>query len=119
MATLTVQQISEAGLSATYSAASVAGDTFQNASNDRIFLHVKNSDAASHTVTISATPSSYTIPGLGRLTKSNISVAVGASGEQFIGPIALSAFGVNPDIQYDAVTGVTLAVIKLPSTSGN
>lgn len=119
MATLTVQQIAEAGLSANYSAAAAGGDTFQNASNDRIFLHVKNGDTVSHTVTIAATPSSYNIPGLGRLTKNDISVAVGASGDRFIGPISLSAFGANPDIQYDAVTGVTLAVIKLPSTSGN
>lgn len=119
MATLTVQSIAESGLNATYSAASATGDTFQNTSNDRVFLHVKNSDVAGRTVTIAATPSSYNFPGLGVLAKNDISVTVAASGEQFIGPIALGPFGTNPDIQYSAVTGVTLAVVKLPSTSGN
>lgn len=119
MATLTVQKVAESGLSASYSVAAAGGDTFQNSSDDRVFLHVKNGDAVSHTVTIAASPSTYTQAGLGKLTKSDISVTVSASGDQFIGPIALGAFGANPDIQYDAVTGVTLAAIKLPSTSGN
>lgn len=119
MATLTVQDITESGLNATYSAASAGGDTFQNTSTARLFLHVKNSDALGHTVTIASSPNTYSFPGLGILTKKDISVTVAASGEQFIGPIALSAFGTNPDIQYDAVTGVTLAVVRLPSTSGN
>ena len=119
MATLTAQDIVETGLNATYDAAAAGGDTFQNTSNSRIFLHVKNGDVGSHTVTVAAVASTYNLPGIGLLGKSDISVAVPASGERFIGPLPLSAFGANPDITYDDVTSVTIAVIKLPAAGGN
>lgn len=119
MATLTVQDIVETGLNATYDAANAGGDTFQNSSNGRIFLHVKNDDASSHTVTVAATASTYNLPGIGLVDKNDISVSVPASGERFIGPFALSAFGANPDITYDDVTSVSIAVVKLPAAGGN
>lgn len=113
MATLSVQDITESGLAATYDSADSGGDDFQNDSSERIFLHVKNGDTSSHTVTVSAEDSSLDVPGYGPVTKSDVSVSVSASGEKFIGPFPRFAFGNTPAITYDAVTSVTLAVLKV------
>lgn len=113
MATLTVQNIAEDGLVATYDAAEAGGDTFPNASGERTFLHVKNGDASSHTVTVAALQNSYDIAGYGDLTKPDASVTVSASGEAFIGPFPTGTFGSNPDITYDDVTSVTIAAIRV------
>lgn len=112
MATLTVQTIDEDGLDATYSAASAGGDDFPNTPAGRIFLHAKNGDASSHTVTVAALDSSISIDGLGALTKSDASVAIPAGEERFLGPFPYGAFGSSPAITYDAVTSVTIAAIK-------
>ena len=112
MATLTVQSITESGLDATYANAASGGDTFANDS-ERIFVHVKNSDSASHTVTVAADVSETTRPGFGVLQKNDIYVAIPANENRFIGPFPRDAFTNNPDIQYDAVTGVTIAAIKI------
>lgn len=112
MATLTVQRIVESGLNATYSAAAALGDTFVNDSSERIFLHVKNGDASSKTITIAPEVSSKSVAGFGTMTKATISVAIAAGQDRFIGPFPRGAFG-NPDIQYSAVTSVTVAVIRV------
>lgn len=113
MATLTVQQIDEDGLEASYDAASAGGDDFQNSPAGRIFLHVKNGDASSHTVTVAANESTIQIDGLGTVTKDDASVAIPAGEERFLGPFAYGAFGSSPAITYDAVTDVTIAAIKI------
>jgi len=112
MADLTVQDITESGLDATYDSAASGGDTFAN-NSERIFAHVKNGDSAEHTVTVSAVVSETTRPGFGTLKKSDISVAVPAGEDRFIGPFPRDAFSANPDIQYDAVTSVTIAILKV------
>lgn len=114
MPTLNVEDIVEAGLDATYNAADAGGDDFVNDSSKRIFLHVKNGDASSHTVTVSAIESSLDIPGYGLMSKNDIAVAVPAGEERFIGPFPRFAFGNTPAIAYDDVTGVTVAVVKVP-----
>ena len=116
MPTISVQNLVEGGLSPTYASADAGGDTFANASGERSFIHVKNADASPHTVTIAANAASYNIPGIGALTKSDIEVTVPAGEDRFIGPIPVSAFGTAPDIQYDAVTDVTIAVLRVPQT---
>lgn len=113
MATLTVQNIVEAGLEASYAAADVAGDTFANPLGAHTFLHIKNGDASDMDVTIAALQSTYKDQFLGNLAKNDISVTVTAGEERFIGPIRAAAFGTAPDIQYSAVTSVTVAVIKV------
>lgn len=113
MATLTVQAIDEDGLNATYSAAASGGDDFANSPSGRIFLHVKNGDASSHTVTVAAQDNTLTIPGIGSVTKADASVAIPAGEERFLGPFPYGAFGSAPAITYDAVTSVTIAAIKV------
>lgn len=113
MATLSVENVSESGLDATYNAAAAGGDEFVNDSSNRIFLHVKNGDASSHTVTVTAVASSVDIPGYGAMSKDDVSVAVPASEDRFIGPFPRFAFGNTPSITYDDVTSVTVAVMKV------
>lgn len=117
MATLTVQSIVEAGLDATYSAAAALGDTFanNNVRAGRVFLHVKNGDASSKTVTVTPEVASTTVPGFGTVSKATVSVAIPNGEDRFIGPFPLTAFGASPAITYSAVTSVTLAVIEVPA----
>lgn len=113
MATLSVESITESGLNATYSAADVAGDTFSNDTSEEIFLHVKNGDASPHTVTVTAIVASRVIPGLGTVTKADSSTAIPAGEDRFIGPFPFTAYGSSPDITYDDVTSVTVAVLRV------
>lgn len=117
MATLTVQSVSDSGLDATYSNAASGGDTFanNNVRACRVFLHVKNGDGTSKTVTVTPEITSTTVPGFGSVTKANTEVAIPASEDRFIGPFPLTAFGEAPAITYSAVTSVTIAVIEVPA----
>ncbi len=119
MAALTIQTIAEAGLDASYAAAASGGDSARNDNGD-VFLHVKNGDASSHTVTVTAQRTSATVPGMGTTTKSNVAVAVPAGAERMIGPFAPLAFNDSSNdvaITYDDVTSVTIAALKMPRAS--
>lgn len=113
MAVLNKQEIVESGLAATYSAAASGGDTFVN--NGAEFLHVKNGGAGSITVTVTAQATGASNKVYGALTKSNVSVAVGAGADKFIGPFPPAAFntGDSASVTYSAATSVTIAVITL------
>ena len=114
MAELTIQQITEAGGSVTYSAATADGDTADNGGGT--FLHIKNGGGSEITVTITAQTTSVDSSIYGDLTKANASIAVAGSGEAFIGPFKQSAFN-NTDgeivITYSAVTSVTIAALYM------
>lgn len=110
---LTIQQISEAGLVANYSAANVDGSTFSNAPAGRIFLHVKNTDVAARTITVAAIKTSETVPGMGVMTKAGVSVAVASGTDRMIGPFPPDAFGILPTVTFSAITGVTIAALIL------
>jgi hypothetical protein len=114
MATLSVESITESGVNATYNSAAGGGDQFAN--NGEVILHIKNSDASSHTVTVTAQQTSHTIGNVGSVTKSSASVAVPASGERFLGPFPTYAFNDSSgmaQITYTSATGMTVAVIKV------
>lgn len=108
MATLATEAVSKSGLNATYAAANAGGDSF---TPDRsTFLHVKNGDAASKTVTI-ATPA--TMAGL---AIDDVAVTIPAGEDRFIGPFPPDLFADTDglaDITYSAVTSVTVAVIRV------
>lgn len=117
MAALTIQSIGEAGLEATYAAASGGGDTIADDGTQRTFLHVRNGGVSDVTVTITAQNTSRSVPGMGTMTKSNIAVVVTAGEERFIGPFAPDAYknaSGNVEVSYSGVTSVTVAALKLP-----
>lgn len=115
MATFTVEDITEAGVDATYNSANAGGDDFKNTVEQRVFIHAKNGDTSQKTVTVAATDSSEDFPGWGTMTKSDVSVSIPAGEDRFIGPFPVKAFGNAPTITYSDTTSVTVAVLRVPS----
>lgn len=104
MATLTKQQIVQAGLNPSFSAAAGGGDIV--APGDTTYLHVKNASGGSINVTVdNVTPSNYG-------TDADLVVAVPAAGERIIGPLPASRFARASDgmvaITYSGVTSLTI-----------
>lgn len=112
MTTLAVQPIVEAGLEPVYSAAAALGDTFLNDGSERIFIEVIDANDGV-VVTVAPDVSSTTKPGFGALTKPDMVVTIGAAETRKIGPFPLTAFGVNPDIQYNDEANVTIGVFRI------
>lgn len=108
MAVLTVQDVTAAGLTPSYVAASAGGDTFAN--NGRVMLHVKNGSASSITVTIvSARTCNFGY-------QHDIQVTVPASSEKMIGPFPPERFNNDSgmvQVNYSAVTSVTVAALEI------
>lgn len=98
MATVTHETPNLDGIDATYASASAGGDQFTP--TKRTVLHVKNSDASSHDVTIT--------------THKTVSVPAGE--DRFIGPFDPTLFqdadGLA-DITWSATTGMTFAVLRI------
>ena len=115
MATLTAQKIVLGGVTPSYAASDVAGETFSNTGD--VFLHVKNGDASPHNVTIVTQATTVDKEGYGSITLSSEVIAVANAGEEMIGPFPQSRFN-DPSgdvsITYDDVTSMTVALIKLP-----
>ena len=113
MATLTIQSIVEAGLTANYTSAAGGGDVVPN--DGTIFLHVKNGGGTSVTVTVTAQTTTTTDPSLGAVTKSNVAKAIAAGAEAFIGPLKKQAFNNSQGqiaITYSGVTSLTIAALR-------
>lgn len=107
MATLSAQQMSRSGLEPSYASAAGGGDEFVNTGEE--FIHIKNGDGSSHTVTIE-TPN--LVDGLAIADRA---VAIPGGEERMIGPFPTSTYNdANQKVQltYDAVTSVTIAIIK-------
>ena len=106
MATLATQGITTAGLSVTYSAASAA-DRFLPA--DRTFLHVKNANAGTVTVTLATTG---TVDGLAVADRV---VSIPTTQERMIAlPDTLyrSSDGLG-DVTFSPNSSVTVAVVRI------
>jgi len=111
MALLTVQEPTLAGITPTYAAADVAGDTFAY-SGGNVVIHIKNTNAAQRVATI-LTPGTVegvaiadptvTIPA----TTGDKMIKLNAPGNLFVAATGLIS------ITYDAVTNVTIGVFKV------
>ena len=107
MATLTPQVIGQAGTAITFSAAAGGGDACATGSD--VKLLIKNGDASSHTVTL-VTPG--TVDGDLAIADRAVTVAAGATvgvpvTDRYKDPTTGLA-----SITYDAVTSMTVAVIR-------
>lgn len=110
MANLVVQNIVLTGLKPTYANATVTGDSITN-NTGRVFLHAKNGDSSSKTITIK----SQKICDQGQIH--DIDVAIPAGEERIIGPLVTGRFnddGGKVQITYSGVTSVTVAAIQIP-----
>lgn len=109
MAALSVQKVTLSGVSPTFAAADVAGDSFAN--SGRVYLHVKNGGASSITVTVN----SQTACNQG--FDHDVAVTVAAAAESQIGPFPKSRFDDATGkvlVSYSAVTSVTVAAVEVP-----
>jgi hypothetical protein len=109
MATLTVQAITLAGTTPSYTGAGTSGDEFTNP-DGKAFLHVKNGGGSQITVTInSQVPCNYG-------HDHDITVQVSAGGEKLIGPFGPGRFNDTSgkvQVTYSSTTSVTVAVLSL------
>lgn len=109
MAVLATQQITQAGTAPSYAAAG-ASDKFTP--GDNVFLHLKNTNASTRTVTIdSKVPSNYgTDVDIGPIT------LPATTGDVMLGPFPAQRFMGSDgfgDISYSTNVGVTVAVLKI------
>jgi hypothetical protein len=89
MAAITLQSISIAGLGPTYSTATASDTTSGITPDDRVFIHAKNSNASTATITINpVAPTSVKVPGVGNVAVPALAVVIPATtGDRMIGPI--------------------------------
>ena len=113
MAALSTQDVILAGLVASYAAVN-SSETINISNDERAMLHVKNANAASVNVTVTAVRTSVAVHGLGTLTVADEVIAVAAGTEAFIGPFTQGYIGPNGDVAvaYSITASVTAAVIK-------
>ncbi len=105
---LSVQDIERSGLEPSYSSAAGDGHSFQN--NGRVFVHVKNDDGSSKTITIQ-TPG--TVDGLAVADRT---VDIPAGEERMIGPFSPGQYNQSDDtvyVDYSATTSVTIAALRM------
>ena len=88
MSAIAIQSIVAAGISTSYQAAT-SSDTIPGVATgqERLFIHAKNSNAATATITINAVqPTSAKVPGVGNVSVPAISVVIPATtGDKMIG----------------------------------
>lgn len=112
MATVAVQDVTRAGTTPTYNAASAGGDKFSPGAG--VFVHVLNTGGA-------ATAPTFTTPG--QVSGLDIADAVGGStpattGSRFYGPFPPSLFAGSDGlvaVAWSVTSGVTFAVLRIPS----
>lgn len=108
MATLAVQDISTAGLEATYASAAGGGDQFSN--DGKTLLHVKNGSGGDITVTIASQVA------CSQGSTHNTAVVVTAGEERFIGPFDPARYndanGMT-QLTYSGVTSLTIRPMSL------
>lgn len=113
--TLTVQSIAAAGSAPTYGSANTDGSKAPVDDQGRTFLHVKNTNGSARNLTLVAQKPSAQVPGVGAVTLSNKTVNVPATTGDVMIPIEPYFIDLNGYAHwtYDAVSGVTIAAIKL------
>lgn len=120
--TIAVQEAVVAGLAVAFAAANADGSKFLNPTDERTYIHVKNTNGSDRTVTLETQRTSVSLPGLGAVPLSDKAVVVAATtGEQIIGPLPPSQFNDSDGyahITFSAVTGVTIAVVHMGRVPG-
>jgi len=85
---ITKQVIAMAGVAPSFAAVNADGSRFVCPTNSRLYLHFKNTNGSTRTVTILKQQAAAKVPGYGPVTLSNFAVTVPiTTGERLIGPI--------------------------------
>lgn len=116
MATLTVADIVQAGLTDTLASAAGGGDAFADDGEQRTFLEVLNGGGGSINVTFDYQLAAQKLPGYGSIAPADLVVAVAAGARKLIGPFGRGFIDANGLIQvtYSGVTSVTVGARRLP-----
>jgi hypothetical protein len=107
MATLAHQSTGYAGTNITFQAAGLVDGFDVTVPDDRVFLWVKNADAASRTVTVDVAGSTF------GQDNPNVAVVVLNGQERLIGPLNAGLVGATGVVvlTYSALTNVTVAAV--------
>ena len=110
MALLAQQAVALTGLTPTYSAAAASTTV---TCGERSFLHVKNTNGSSMTVTLTATAKVR-----GQAAADVVVTVPATTGEKMIGPITADLFasavdGVSASVTYSSTTSVTVASLVI------
>lgn len=109
---LNVEDVTLDGLDPTYNAASGGGDRFKPRGNVPIIVHVKNTDAAPHNVTVDDPRSAA--PQGAIAFNPDVQFAVPAGGEVMF-PVTGARFTDSEgwiNLAYDSVVGMTVALVR-------
>ncbi|MFJ3201018.1 hypothetical protein [Streptomyces sp. NPDC086989] len=110
MALLAQQVVALSGLTPTYSAAAASTTVL---CGERSFLHVKNTNGSSMTVTLTATARVR-----GQLAADIVVTVPATTGDKMIGPITADLFasaadGISCSVTYSSTTSVTVASLVI------
>ena len=114
MATLTAQQITQAGLKPTTVTPDAGGDKLANTGEQ--FFHVENESGSSITATVVPVVTTVVDPLLGTLKKENAVLSLSAGEDGFLGPFEVDAFNDtdgNITITCSAQTSIKLSALYL------
>ncbi len=90
--TLTVQELSETAWTQSLTAADTANGNRVSNPNGDIFLILANPGGTTADVIIDAATASVSVPGYGPLTKSDLTVSLGATTTKLVGPFSKRAW---------------------------
>lgn len=114
MATLTAQQITQAGLKPATVTPAASGDKLANTGKQ--FFHVENGSGSAITATVIPVVTTVVDPLLGTLKKENAVLSLAAGEEGFLGPFEVDAFNDtdgNITITCSAQTSIKLSALYL------
>lgn len=114
MATLTAQQITQAGLKPATVTPDAGGDKLANTGEQ--FFHVENESGSSITATVVPVVTTVVDPLLGTLKKENAVLSLSAGEDGFLGPFEVDAFNDtdgNITITCSAQTSIKLSALYL------
>lgn len=115
MATLSVQNIVEAGLANALASAAGGGDVFANPEDQTTFFMITNGGGGSINVTFTSQVTNAAVPGLGNVALSDRVVAVPAGATRMIGPFPPRFNNASGQVavSYSGVTSVTVGAFRL------
>lgn len=116
--TISVTDVTAAGITPTLAAAADAGNQFLN--DGRVFIYIKNSGSAKDAI-ITAQHTSISKPGFGTLTAATTTLEIPATtGEKIFGPFPPGIFNdgngyVQVTYEGGSATGLTIGAFRVPN----
>jgi hypothetical protein len=117
--TLSVQEFSDSGVATTNNAADTAnGNRFLNP-DENVFIMFQNTHASSSaTVTVTAQTTSKYVPGLGTISRADISVSLAAGDIKIVGPLPRAIFNDASSYVNMTTSGAAASSVKISPFKG-